>query len=1150
MRRSRKPSSKKRAGVLLGLICALSLVAFASAAHASKTIYDSFGSSGTGPGQFDSNAGQVALNQTSGDIYVVDAGNNRVERFDSDGAFLSQFGSPGSGDGQFDFGGSPSGIAIDDSDGSVYVLDIANNRVQKFTASGAFIDAFGEAGSGEGQFNFPDGIAVDPSTGDVYVADTGNNRVQKFDSAGNYVDQFGSEGSGDGQFSGPARLAVDSTGDVYVLERFNRVQKFDSAGNFDSVFAAGPLLELTTDPANDHVFINRYTDDFSSLIVAELDATGALVDTHQGVSGVGIAVRSSTARIYLGEYQRILILDDPTPDPTGSTDPTTNVTGDSATLNGTLDPNGPPGAEYYFEYSVNGSDWTPLSGPIDAGKGTDPIAVSQPLEGLEPKVTYHSRLLYRKKFGSSFSAAPEVIFTTDPLVPTVVTRNPLPVTDTTAQLRGSIDPNNDATSYYFEYGPTTAYGSRIPIPDGDAGAGGKPVAVSIEVSGLDPESTYHYRLLAENSTGIGEGEDVSFTTQSTSAADWPERRIELVSNPDKAGQPFLESLLHPAGNLSLWSIAGGPGTPTGIGDSFLATRTSSGWVSKTISPPIGEMIGEGRLSYFPLTATPDYKSFIFQVTVRGNGAPTYIVRRNPDGSQEVLAQFAPPVTSLSGNPTVATSDLRHVFLLLQEHLDSEHPPGTFQVYDVGSGTPEIISRAPGGAIASCGVRNSEGVTASGFAHFLAPYKYFSTDPNVTQKVFYNASECGAPERIYRRDLESGETIRIDPPPVSGEDLPAYFIRASADGSSTVFLTRANLDPEGEDTDASGNDIYRWIEGEGVACVTCVADGEANVDGTGFGQNTGSAISPDLSYVYFSTTNAVAEGAPTEGQKLYLVKDGEIRYISPISQPLVAYMVTARGEGGSVISEDGSKLFFLSNSPSTTPDDTGMCKPLTIGGPQPCLRFFRYDAETTSLDCITCPPVDSHLTRPKAESVGDSTARRGFSDFAPQSPISDDGDTFVFESAQPFVANDINRVTDIYEWRDGRYRLITDGVTEFAGRGPLLYGISGDSSTVLFELSNSLTGHEIEPNAPTLYAARVNGGFPPPPSPPAPCKEDDCQGPLLTPPPLASVGSAHFAGPGNQAARSNRRGRKCAKGHRRVRQHGKVRCVNRKSRRGR
>ena len=1146
MRRSRKPSSKKRAGVLLGLFCALSLVAFASAAHASKTIYDSFGSSGTGPGQFDSSPGQVALNQTSGDVYVVDVGNYRVERFDPDGAFLSQFGSLGSGPGEFDFAGNPSGIAVDDSDGSVYVLDIANNRVQKFTASGAFIDAFGEAGSGDGQFNFPAGIAVDPSTGDVYVADTGNNRVQKFDSAGNYVDQFGAEGSGDGQFSGPARLTVDSTGDVYVLERFNRVQKFDSAGNFDSVFAAGPVLELTIDPANDHVFINRYTDDFSSLIVAELDATGTVVDTHQAASGNGIAVNSTTGKIYLGEHQRVFILDDPTPDPTGSTDPTTNVTGESATLNGTLDPNGPPGAEYYFEYSVNGSDWTPLSGPIDAGKGTDPIAVSQALEGLEPNFTYHSRLRYGKKFGSSFSAAPEVTFTTDPLAPTVLTRTPLPVTDTTARLRGSIDPNNDATSYYFEYGSTTAYGTRIPIPDGAAGAGGKSVAVSILISGLDPESTYHYRLVAENSTGIGEGEDVGFTTQSTSAADWPERRIELVSNPDKAGQPFLESLLHPAGNLSLWSIAGGPGTPTGIGDSFLATRTSSGWVSKTISPPIGEMIGEGRLSYFPLTATPDYKSFIFEVTRKGDGTPTYIVRRNPDGGQEVLAQFAAALGQ-EGTPTTATPDLKHVFLLLKEHLDPEHPPGTFQVYDVGNGTPEIVSRTPGGAIASCGVRNNE-AEASGFAYHTAPYKYFSTDPSVTQKVFYNASECGAPERIYRRDLESGETITINPPPVSGEDLPAYFVRATADGSSVAFLTRANLDPEGEDTDASGTDIYRWTEGEGVDCVTCVAEGEANVEGTGFGQFTGSAISPDLSYVYFSTTNAVSEGAPAEGLKLYLVKDGEIRYISPISDTLIAYMRTEGEDGESVMSNDGSKLFFISNSPSTTPEDTGLCS--TTSSPEPCLRFFRYDANSDSLECITCPLVDSHLTRPKDENIGDSTARRTFSDFAPQSPISDDGHTFVFESAQPFVADDINRVTDIYEWRDGRYRLITDGVTEFAGRGPHIYGISGDSSTVLFELSNSLTGHEIEPNAPTLYAARMNGGFPPPPPPPALCKEDDCQGPLVAPPPLSSAGSSHFAGPGNQAERTNRRGRKCGKGHRRVRQHGKVRCVNRKSRRGR
>jgi DNA-binding beta-propeller fold protein YncE len=104
----------------------------------------------------------------------------------------------------------------------------ANNRVQKFDSSGNFITKFGTFGSGDGQFFSPQGVAVDPSTGEVFVADTFNNRVQKFDSSGNFITKFGSTGSGDGQFIFPRWLAVNpSTGEVFVVDSGNnRIQVF------------------------------------------------------------------------------------------------------------------------------------------------------------------------------------------------------------------------------------------------------------------------------------------------------------------------------------------------------------------------------------------------------------------------------------------------------------------------------------------------------------------------------------------------------------------------------------------------------------------------------------------------------------------------------------------------------------------------------------------------------------------------------------------------------------------------------------------------------------------------------------------------------------------------------------------------------------
>ena len=91
------------------------------------------------------------------------------------GTFLTTWGSSGTGDGQFDF---PFGVATDGS-GNVYVADDGNHRIQKFDASGTFLTAWGSDGSGNGQFHFPQGVATDGS-GNVYVSDTNNQRIQEF----------------------------------------------------------------------------------------------------------------------------------------------------------------------------------------------------------------------------------------------------------------------------------------------------------------------------------------------------------------------------------------------------------------------------------------------------------------------------------------------------------------------------------------------------------------------------------------------------------------------------------------------------------------------------------------------------------------------------------------------------------------------------------------------------------------------------------------------------------------------------------------------------------------------------------------------------------------------------------------------------------
>ncbi|MFA5845195.1 MAG: SMP-30/gluconolactonase/LRE family protein [Coriobacteriia bacterium] len=160
----------------------------------------------------------VAVGST-GQVYVVDRYNHRVQRFTASGTFLAAWGSSGSGHGSFI---EPDGIAIA-PDGSVYVADSGNARVQKFTATGGFVRDWGVVGTGAGQFRYPTGVAVDAS-GTVWVADGLNGRIQAFDANGRFLRAV------DG-LAQPHGIAVDASGTLYVADTGNgRIAVFDREG--------------------------------------------------------------------------------------------------------------------------------------------------------------------------------------------------------------------------------------------------------------------------------------------------------------------------------------------------------------------------------------------------------------------------------------------------------------------------------------------------------------------------------------------------------------------------------------------------------------------------------------------------------------------------------------------------------------------------------------------------------------------------------------------------------------------------------------------------------------------------------------------------------------------------------------------------------
>ena len=112
------------------------------------------------------------------------------------GAFVATLGGPGNG--QFY---TPYAVTVDGS-GNVFVADSGNHRVQKFDNGGNFLMTWGSEGSGPGQFEAPSGVATD-GDGHVFVADTNNERIEKFDQNGTFLTAWGSGGTGNGQFDQP-----------------------------------------------------------------------------------------------------------------------------------------------------------------------------------------------------------------------------------------------------------------------------------------------------------------------------------------------------------------------------------------------------------------------------------------------------------------------------------------------------------------------------------------------------------------------------------------------------------------------------------------------------------------------------------------------------------------------------------------------------------------------------------------------------------------------------------------------------------------------------------------------------------------------------------------------------------------------------------
>jgi DNA-binding beta-propeller fold protein YncE/phosphodiesterase/alkaline phosphatase D-like protein len=507
---------------------------------------------GEAPGQLSSPIG-LAVNSETQAVYVDDSGNRRVQEFDAKGQFVLMFGeevnettkgnictqqevenanvkckSGNESEVEGGFGGESRGIAIDNSTdshrGDVFVPDSNNDRIEIFTASGAFIGEFLGTETPNGSFIKPTAVAVSPATGDVYVADQEHNAVVAFeyDSAESRYRYIPGSQISTSQTEAPRGVAVDAQGNVYVENAIaETVSRFSPAGVYQQTLSATQAQSVAVNAQTNDVYVGRT----SASPIAEYDASGTLLlEFGSAITGGDnyVGVDSTSGSVYDAEEESnaVDMFEPSTNVPGIRTEGTTGVTEITATLHGGLEPFG-LATTYFFEYGKTESLGTdaPI---IPASAGITSTKVSESLSGLQPNTTYYYRLVGEAIDGPKYGAIAH--FTTLAPAPTVVTGAAAGVTQTSATIAGEVDPEGAQTEYSFGYVPAAEcsdeiedYGVGCPITTapgspGSAGDGTVMVHETTSLSNLAPNTTYYYQLTATNGTLV-KGSVGEFTTE-------------------------------------------------------------------------------------------------------------------------------------------------------------------------------------------------------------------------------------------------------------------------------------------------------------------------------------------------------------------------------------------------------------------------------------------------------------------------------------------------------------------------------------------------------------------------------------------------------------------------------------------------------------
>jgi hypothetical protein len=991
--------------------CGVALVPAAADAFGLHRSAGSFGEpcsgSPCGAGQFDEPSGVAVDSSTSltdparGDVFVVDKRDDRVERFNASGSsYLGELPAPPEGF------AAPEGIAIDNSGnpldpsaGDVYVVNSAHDTVDKYKLNDAkdeyeFVFALKERASGTPFSGALDGIAVD-ADGSLWIYQS-SAEIDEFTDAeeNQYAGPQTPLQSGYNPKNGSA-FAVDTTDDIYVIRGTPYVAKLTPQGESLNAEVGQIASAIAIDPRNNDLYednegsIGVYrTPEREGVEVARF-GEGAL-PASELEEGNGLALNSSSGepnsgRVYASDPSADLVqmfaeyvLPDTT---TGEATGLASAEG-QATLSGIVNPDGVEVTECKFEYGTE-PPYDAQSVPCETapGAGNAPVPVSATIHGLTPGATYRFRLVAGNAEGSHPGEDEPFIAYARPKIDSEFAEE---VTTESAKLAAAIDPGGSATTYRFEFGPSTAYGSSLPLAGATTNAALTDVPVSVPLHKLQPGSEYHYRVVAVNALGKpADGEDHTFTTRPASPpAVLPDGRAwELVSPPNKHGAaievmaregPPIEAsengdALAYAASASTESTP--EGNPAKIYTTALATRGGDGWSSRDITPPHRQASGNeaGRTSEYVFFSSDLSLGAVFQIGANptplaptpAEAVPTeqtVYVRNNLTARYEALVTVGnvPAGTKfgVQRGPELlgASPDLEHVVLSSTVPLTAAPIVASTDLYEWTGGQLRLVSALPDGAPASAptlGRSDSDvqrAVSDDGERVIWAASNELFVREHATQEqsALANGEECTEPAKACTVLLAPGATYQT----------------ASSTGSLVFFTDEQPL--TGDSTAQPGApDLYAYDVNDRKLTDLTVDDnaGEsAAVQGAVLG------ASEDGSRVYFVASGVLA-GKNEQGQapvagglNVYLVEtkdSGEVwerpRFIAALSAEDGPDWEPELGSHTSRVSPNGNFLAFMSDASLTGYDN------IDVRSGQPDEEVYLYDAGSERLACASCNP---------------------------------------------------------------------------------------------------------------------------------------------------------------------------------------------------